>query len=162
MSDSIKFPLFPKHELSCDIVLGARFRNFAPERNWEHWQLLIDLLHCEGLNVGIAGTKGGCYNLQADVYAWDHTRGHTEGSVDLLKNCKVYCGIDSGVTHLASFLDTNSVIFRREYPGNYDLTGMFRRANKGKYMQLEDSAWDNPFTIAKGVIDAYSSCSIGK
>jgi ADP-heptose:LPS heptosyltransferase len=33
-------------------------------------------------------------------------------AIEMLKNCKLYIGFDSGATHLASFLGTNTFAFR--------------------------------------------------
>ena len=37
--------------LRAEVVLGVRRRDYAPERNWRHWQLLADLIRAAGYAV---------------------------------------------------------------------------------------------------------------
>lgn len=140
----IKFkPIAALVHPAVDICLGVRKRGFSPERNWEHWNTIASALRRIGLFVRLVG--GGDTSqteVESDTRAWEHPDRATAGTVDLLGRCKLYVGTDTGVSHLASLMDTPSLIFGHELPGMYDLTRIMERANKRYYRRLRNAAWD--------------------
>lgn len=152
LSDAVKFkpvrePALPK----VDVVLGVRNRRFVPECNFPHWQQVADTLRKQhGLTVGLAGLKSSSFDFEADVKAWDHPQGATYGSVDLLSDCRLYVGTDSGVSHLAALMDTPMVVWYRPHQGSPNETGVMQRANKRYCRRLDSGVAET----AEGVVTA--------
>jgi hypothetical protein len=155
LTDSIKF--FPKVAAELprvDVALGVRKRTFCPEKNWQHWEHLADLLQSVGLTVGLVGTKETSNDIRADARSWDHSGGATAGTVDLLSHCRLYVGTDTGTSHLAALMDVPQLTFRfvGQLQGNDDFLPMMERANRRYFRRLADSVWDRPDEVTGAVI----------
>jgi len=130
-----------------DIALAPRWRMFEVVRNNTHYPHIVKSLRAMGITVGLVGAAETSVQCAADTRAWDHPDGATAGTVDLLSRCILYVGTDSGVSHLAGLMDIPTLLFRKTYPGNTDLTGAVRRANRAWCKILGDSAWEDPEEI---------------
>lgn len=108
---SVKFPIqIPRGLPSVDVVIAPRRRGWEARRNYAHWPAVAQMLRERGLRVGIAGAEDTSAEMPADARAWEHPAGPTAGSADLLAGCRLYIGGDSGISHLAAFLDVPSLI----------------------------------------------------
>lgn len=153
LSSAVKFKPVARQVLpSVDIVCGVRNRRFGSEANWRYWNPLIKYLRQLGYLVGLAGKQDTSFELEADVRAWDHQDGPTAGTVDLLTNCRLYIGTDSGVSHLAALMDTPMIAFYFEHPGRPDQTGLMRRSNKNLFHRLPNFVWNDPEKVLGAVI----------
>jgi hypothetical protein len=134
---NIKFPIvaepyFPKYEL----VVATRKRQWAADRN-VNWDKVIERYRGR---IAIAGAQDSSvdYGLPS---AWQHPNGCSAGTIDLLNNCRWFLGSDSGVSHLAAFLNVPMVIIK-----NGCMTGMFRCSSSPVHIvdtmdQLLDTVW---------------------
>jgi ADP-heptose:LPS heptosyltransferase len=156
-SDGVKPKLVVPQKLpKVNIALAPRFRKFGEDANWEHWAFLVKTLRKLGFTVGLVGTKDTSHNLEADACAWDHPDGATSGSIDILLNCGLYAGGDTGSSHLAALMDTPMVVFPwRGNPGRPDLVGTMQRANKNMCKRLPDDAWKRPDEVLGSIIRFY-------
>jgi len=109
--DKVSFDLSPKlNDLKTDIVFGARYRNRSGYKNWKHWNELGVFLKDKGLSVSVVGLKEDSFFVEnADIHAYDFDVPQS-ATIELIKNCKLFIGSDTGTTHLASFLGKNVVI----------------------------------------------------
>jgi hypothetical protein len=154
LSDAVKFRPHVRRLLpTVDVALGVRKRDFVHDKNWTHWTLLSRVLRRCGFTVGLVGAKASSFvDLAADVHAWDHQDGDTAGSIDLMQQCRLYVGTDSGISHLAALMDTPMLVFRRDSPGNPDWRGVMERANKAFFRALDDAAWFRPDEVVGAVL----------
>lgn len=154
MSDAPGFKYTPtvSHYLpSVHIVLAPRNRAFDTTRNWKHWNRLSDNLRSAGLMVGCAGRRETSHDIAADAYAWDHPYGDTAGTVDLLRHCDLYVGVDSGISHLAALMDTPTLIIQSpDQPHN--MFDLMKRANKSGVEILQQEAWYEPELVEEHVL----------
>src|SRR4029079_17061837 len=94
--------------------LGTRQREYRPQRNWTRWAYLIDALKGEGYCIGLVGQQATSFDSPlVDLRAWD-VGNDAAANIEMLQQCKVYIGTDSGTSHLAALVSAPSVIFR--YP----------------------------------------------
>ena len=138
--DTIKFKPKVEHLLpNVDIVVAPRRRAFCNERNYRHWTNVVKELR-KKYTVGIAGNPDYSFQLDADAYAWNHPGGHTEGTIDLLQNCKLFVSTDTGVGHLGAFLDTPMLVFRND---DHGYMGVIKKANQNSCKRLW-GIWNDP------------------
>ncbi|MGO9935475.1 MAG: glycosyltransferase family 9 protein [Steroidobacteraceae bacterium] len=167
LSDAVKFqPGARSLQPAVDVALGVRRRNFVHDKNWPHWQMLVRVLNAHGLSVGLVGSKASSVaELPARARAWDHADGDTAGTVDILRQCRLYVGGDSGTSHLAALMDVPMMVFRRELPGNPDWRGAMERSNKRYFKKMDDAAWFRPDEVIGSVfrclteLDGYLDCA---
>ncbi len=136
-----------------DVVLSPRKRTFDTTRNWAYWSDLAAFLRNRGLTIGIVGRKDTCDSFLADAYAWNHPEGDTAGSIDLLANCHLYVGTDSGLTHLAGLIDTPTLVVK-PYESE-SILGVARRANKRFFCVTPPADWDNPDAVFDAALRSY-------
>lgn len=137
---------------SVDVVLGARRRTHIPERNWEHWQWLVDVLCARGLQVGVAGLQDTSWNLDGVVNAWEHPGGPTAGCLELLDNCRLYVGTDTGVSHLAALMSVPIVLF--SHPTIYlqhKMVDEIRAGTAGRFTDLGVRGWEDHSLLANTI-----------
>lgn len=109
----VQFELRPKlRGLNFDIILGTR--NLRKDRrrrkmNWGRWQELADLLIANGLTVGVIGREKSSFAVKGCTHSWD-CGNDGDCVVEMMQNCKVYVGVDSGVSHLACFLRKPTIL----------------------------------------------------
>jgi hypothetical protein len=147
----LTFPLTPalRRGLAVDVVLGCRRREFAPQRNWPHWTPLVERLKAEGLRVGVIGRQDDlpC----ADIRSWDY--GDASAVVELLQECALYIGTDTGTSHLAAFCSTPAIIFRD--PGPWPQVQHMAQSTR-QYFQFLLRRWKHPDEVATAAL-AYLS-----
>lgn len=102
---NIRYKLNPKtNNIKTDVVLGARKRSRTSGKNWKYWNELGALLKEKGLSYSVAGVKDQSYYVDgAECYAWQY-ESPSDASIEMIQNCSLYIGSDTGVTHLASFI----------------------------------------------------------
>ena len=122
-----------------DVCLGVRSRMFCPERNWPHWQQLANAIIAAGYTVAVVGRRDTAPDLVGQSY---HTDGDTNSAIELLRNCQLYIGQDSGNSHLAATVGALMLIFREEDGGSRNLVPRMKEVNSD-IVYLPD-AWGTP------------------
>ena len=101
--------------------------------NWNRWQELVDLLASKGLTVGAVGSGKSSFILKNCQNSWDF--GDEDSAVEMLQNCQVYVGVDSGCTHLAAFLQAAMLVL----PLNVKWMRLISAVNKNaKFITLSE------------------------
>ena len=139
---NIKFPLKVNNYFSSyDVIISPRYRLIASNRNL-NWDSLISNL--SGYKIGIAGHPD-TSTKYTYTSAWEHPDGTTAGTIDMLGNCKVYIGGDSGVSHLAAFMGIPSIIVH-----HFGMTGIIRKTNPNTIVVKNmEEAWSALLKLEK-------------
>lgn len=130
--------------LRADVVIGTRKREFAPEKNWQHWQRVADALEDASLTFAVIGEKSTSEDLTGQEC---HTGDlDTDAAIELLQNCRLYIGTDSGGSHLASTVGCPMLVFREPRNGMRDFVPRMQLVNPGRVEHLADG-WDEPDAV---------------
>jgi hypothetical protein len=87
--------------LKVDVCVGVRNRAFLPEKNYPHWPYIASRLREKGLTFAVIGNRQTSVPLEGQTcISGDY--GDWDSAVELLQNCKVFIGTDSGGAHLSS------------------------------------------------------------
>lgn len=98
-----------------DILIHARNRTLATERNWDYykWEQLVELLIKDGYRVASIGTKKDAIHPINATYCYaDYPLDYT---VALMNKAKLVVGPSSGPMHLASLCGTPHLVWSIEY-----------------------------------------------
>jgi ADP-heptose:LPS heptosyltransferase len=152
----VKFMPTVKRKLNpVDVVLGARLRG-NNSRNFAHWEWLASELIRRGLSVGVAGDSATSapMTLTCIERAWDHPDGPTFGSVNLLADCRVYCGVDSGMSHLAALMDTPMIVLQQDLRRGPPAHIHVMKAANHRYLKIVEqlSAWNYPEILLQEIV----------
>jgi hypothetical protein len=134
-----------KRGLQADVMLGIRYREFCPEKNWttDKWNAVAAGLMAAGFTVAVAGKRP--YTLDVDHQLF-HTGDYpdTDATVEALQNAKLFISTDTGVAHLAALVKTPSLLFR--HPGHHrDYIPIMTEINRNTYPI--NQCWNNPQRI---------------
>jgi hypothetical protein len=133
--------------LHADIVMGIRHRQFAPERNWTHWQTVADQLTANGISFAVVGVRPTTLDLNGQTaHSADYD---TDAAIELLENAKLYVGTDTGTSHLAATVGAPMLLFREVKSGSRDMFDRMAAVNRGKLSIVSDG-----WTDAQAVISA--------
>jgi hypothetical protein len=142
---------YKKRGLAPDVVLCCRKRDHAPQRNWQHWVKVVSYLEDNNLTYGIVGQQETSYEFPKAQYpSWDYQ--DSDAAIEMLSNCKLYIGTDTGVSHLASLVKAPMLVFRYPSPGDYT----FRmRLNQPKSFQIVEQGWTRPEDVILAISQAF-------
>ena len=146
-----KIPVKPKKAqgLQVDVCIGVRNRSFLPDKNYKHWQFIADKLRNAGLTYAvIAASNSGCdlhgQKYMSGDYGWD-------GAIELLQNCKLFIGTDSGGGHLASIANGCPMIVQRVPDALANTTRSWiermKQTTTHKVVEVPAHDWDDPDTM---------------
>jgi Glycosyltransferase family 9 (heptosyltransferase) len=134
--------------LIADVVLGIRKRGFAPEKNWPHWHMLAAMLRAEGLTFAVAADRLTSFDLQGQVcHSGDYD---TDAAVELMSNCRVYVGTDSGASHLAATVGSPMVVWRLDREQHRDLLPRMQQVNPD--VTIVPQGWDHPRDVLHAIL----------
>lgn len=140
--------------LEIDVALGVRRRRYVPARNWPHWHWLGMAINEIGRSFCVIG--GNETSSDVDGQQW-HTRGDTGGAIATLQRCRLYVGTDSGTSHLAAEVGARMLIFRESATGSRDLTGRMAAINPGRVEIMPASAWSDPESVGRRIVEIFKS-----
>jgi hypothetical protein len=135
--------------LDVDICIGTRRREMCPDKNYQHYPAIADYLNKRGITFAIIGNRETSFPLTGMKYmSGDYD--DLNSAIELLQNCKLYVGQDSGGAHLASLCKGSDMIVQivrgdkhRRFIGH-----IIENTNR-KVTLVHDSYWENP----QGIID---------
>lgn len=108
----VVFPIRPslRQGLAVDVAVATRKRAYATDRNFDGWAQVVAQLRSLGLRVGLVGTRDQSVDCDADLKTWEHPP-LGDAVVETLQQCRLFIGGDTGVAHLAAFLQIPMVVF---------------------------------------------------
>lgn len=83
-----------------DVVVCPRRRSYGEDKNWPHWQGLIDVLGADGWTVFAAGAPDSSFDVHGCARAWDYAR-CLDASIQAMHSAYVVVATDAGLAHLA-------------------------------------------------------------
>jgi hypothetical protein len=111
-------------------------------------------LKAEGFTVGLIGRQETSFDLpSADVRSWEYD--DASANIELLQNCKLYLGTDTGTSHLAAFCSTPMIVFRD--PGPWPLVDRMAQTTKSFFKFLPE-AWDSPPQVIEAALSYLNAC----
>lgn len=134
--------------LKVDVCIGTRFRQIGQERNWFHWQRVADALTAEGLTFAVIGTRPTAPDLKGQKY---HTGDFdTDAAIELMQNCSLYLGTDSGNTHLASAVGAEVLVIKGHRGDGF--IPIMETANPGRVHFLP-GGWEEPSMVIAAALE---------
>ena len=142
--------------LKLDVAIAPRYKNLFPQRNFDHWNIIVDYLLDAGLKVGVIGKQQETYLFKNKgvIYSFEQDD-PSETSLNLLSNCKFFIGTDSGVAHVYHNLLKPCFLFRTATQNGPNEIASYPLINKNCYVKLlTDNSTEY---IAKNVIKEIDS-----
>lgn len=147
-----------KRNLQVDICIGTRKRGMTPSNNYQQWPEIAAYLSERGLTFAIIGNEDSSFPLLGSKYM-SGDFGGIDGAVELLQNCKLFLGTDSGGAHLAALCAGCDMVVHEtptmangEYPRRF-IARMISSTMK-KVTVIPRDEWDSPSAFIK-IIDEY-------
>jgi hypothetical protein len=138
-----KFKLNPAnyYNVKTDIVIVPRKRESRKQSNFMQWEKVIGILNDHGYSVGCVGSEEESFKLKnSKINSWDYDD-NSSAAIELLNNCKLYLGLDTGVSHLAAFMSTPMIIFSDANPKLY-ASNYLKRMTSGYFLDLGKNVRD--------------------
>lgn len=127
--------------IRADIIISPRNRTSRSENNFLQWEELIDFFNTNGYSVGCVGSKEHSLKLRNSfVNSWDY-KDNASAVIELLNNCKLYLGLDTGVSHLASIISVPMIIFSHSRQKSY-FAWMMEQATLNYFLDLGNNVQD--------------------
>jgi hypothetical protein len=162
----LKLSPLVNYGLNPQVIICARRRKCIGDesdhgrRNFKRWPTIVRALKNAGYSVGAIGERETTYELTGiDVVSWRFPR-RSDATLEMLNNCQLYIGTDTGPTHLAALLGTPMVLFRNKSDISYDLIVKsikpIVRASKG-YVNVIDEGWEHPEQVIRAALSFLSN-----
>ena len=116
-----KFKLFPRtvNNIKVDVAISPRKRESRKGSNFLCWEEIIEKFNKEGYTVGCIGSEEESFKLKnSSANSWDYDD-KASASIEMLSNCKLYIGLETGVSHLAGFMSIPTIMFSHANPKLY-------------------------------------------
>lgn len=138
-----KFKLEPKQKLNLnvDVVISPRYRQSRPHFNFSNWDNIIEKLNEKNLVVGSIGSKDQSLKLsKSKINSWDYFD-NLSAIIEMLQNCKLYVGLDTGVSYIACFMNIPTIIFSHAN-NRYYRTDLLSKLNSNYFLDLGKNVQD--------------------
>ena len=137
-----------------DVAIGSRNKGLFEYKNYNHWDHISECLSNEGYRVCVVGNKNFSSGIMKAFPSWS-LGDDSKNSCVFLKSSKIYLGTDCGISHLACFLQTPTILIdhpnREEY--RWMGEGMMKqlcKTNKSFIKRIK--AWDNPDLVVEEAV----------
>lgn len=135
-----------------DITIGTRKKKSHESGNYQHWNKISKQLTDSGIKVAVVGHKDFSSNLCGAYHSWQFGN-NSISSCLFLCSSKLYLGTDSGISHLACFLQIPSIIIS---PPNILVWGrgnmLKQLSNTNKNFIKTVDGWDNPDLVVSEIL----------
>jgi len=145
-----RFDLKPKttQNINVDIVISPRNRKQRTENNFLYWKDIINRLNKEGFTVGCIGHKNYSIKLEnSAINSWDFND-NASAIIELLQNCKLYLGLDTGTTYIAALLSVPIIMFSHANQQWY-FSNFIRELTTNYFLDLGKEVYDYNIVIDK-------------
>jgi len=154
-----KIPFKPQPRLiSVDVVIGVRNRQFCPEKNWPHCQAVADRLTAAGYTFAVMGAKETSFDLAGQSFHTGDLDLSTDAAIELLQNCRLYIGSDSGGSHLAATVGAPMLVFRLERDDHRNFLPRMALVNPQNVEIV--AGWNDPQAVADRALQILSGQSL--
>ena len=134
-------PLKPRlRGLKVDVCIGTRARRMDVSKNWQHWGQVARALQAMGMTIAVIGTRETSYPIDGAVMSGDY--GDVDAAVELLQNCTLFLGGDSGCAHLAAAVGAKMLVM--PVPVSKRYLSRMELANPGRVDFFPDDFWNDP------------------
>ena len=100
-----------KQNANVNVVISPRGRKSRPENNCRFWNEIVYELNKRGYSVGCVGQKATSIEVEGSLLnSWDYAD-NASASLEMMQNCQLYLGIDTGTSHFASLLSVPMIVF---------------------------------------------------
>lgn len=147
-----KFKLSPRtiNNLKVDVVINPRNRESRKENNFLYWEYVIEEMNSKGYSVGCIGSKEESFVLKnSAVNSWDF-EDRSSACIEMLSNCKLYIGLDTGASHLAAFMSVPMIIFSHANPDLY-CSNFMERITENYFLDLGKHVQDNSLIVSSAL-----------
>lgn len=118
-----------------DVVISPRNKLARKDNNFEHWEDFIKIMNNNGYSAGCIGSKESSFEIpQSIMNSWAFTN-NGRASIEMLSHCKLYVGLDTGPSHLASFMSIPMIVFQHNDP-NSSGTWVIEKMTQGWFCDL--------------------------
>jgi hypothetical protein len=137
-----------KRGLKADICIGTRFRKMGEQKNYVGWEQVASYLTSKGLTFAIIGSNESSYDLEGSIcMSGDYC--DLDAAVELLQNCKLFIGTDSGAAHLAALVNHSPIIIQKVPTVNMTTTtdvfiDKMRQMTDHEVIPLDLGSWNQP------------------
>lgn len=138
-----------KKGFDLDVIISPRKRGDRSENNYDQWEYIAEQLIEKGYSVGAVGTQEQSQVIKGVVNSWDQPN-NFDNIIEMIKNCKLYLGLDTGVSHLASLLHVSMIVFSHSNQ-RYYLTHFMEQNNINYFKDLGKKVKDPNIIINKAV-----------
>lgn len=145
-----KVKLKPKtlKNIKADIIISPRYRKGRSENNFLEWEKLINIFNKKGYSIGCIGSKEQSLRIRnSNINSWDY-KDNTSAIMELLNNCKLYLGLDTGISHLASIMSIPMIVFSHVNQKHY-LTNFMEKANNNYFLDLGKNVKNTDIIVNK-------------
>lgn len=155
-SHKYQFELTPlvENDLCADIIISPRNKKCRPDNNFGEWDKFIEIIKKRGFKIGLIGSKSSSSLIKdCDCFSWKY-EDNASACIEMLKKCKLYVGLDTGTSHLASFMNVPMIVFQANRP-NSSSTWIMRKMTKNYFCDLGHNV--SVDTVIKKVLEYLES-----
>jgi len=117
-SHLFRFELKPLEEIKglyADIIISPRNKKCRADNNFD-WTEFCNVLVSSGHTIGCVGAEDTSQKLlNSAKNSWDY-EDNASAAIQLLRDCKLYVGLDTAPSHLASFVSVPMIVFQHNNP----------------------------------------------
>lgn len=118
-----------------DVVISPRNKLARHDNNFEHWEDFAKVMNDNGYSVGCVGSKESSFQIpQSIMDSWEFSD-NARAAIEMLAHCKLYVGLDTGPSHLASFMSVPMIVFQHNNP-NSSGTWVIEKMTEGWFCDL--------------------------
>lgn len=118
-----------------NVVISPRLRSSRPENNFLGWDYVCKRLKDKGYSIGCVGSANGSMKIkESSINSWDYGD-NSSACISMLKNCDLYLGLDTGVSHLASMISCPIIVFSHANQ-KYYLTSFMKNLTTNYFKDL--------------------------
>lgn len=142
-----------KQNIHFDVIICPRKRPKGSDRNWGHWEELVDILNSYDLSVFACGSESSSCTGVNCPKSWEYKR-FLDATIEAIQNSKIVVCTDSGIAHLSVQCGRRTLIINNNNK-NGKRPVKWSRFDRQNHMNCEiiniNDSWDRPENIAKKI-----------
>jgi len=149
----------PKSTLNipyCDVLIGARKRQLASNKNFQHWQKIVDCCKELGKTVGVIGLRDTSFHLEHVDYNSFDLEDTANGVVAMLSNCGLVINTDSGLAHLTTLMQKEQMVIQVNPRKHKGRMGWIQGNRPERITSIPYRAFKDPNIIMSKIIEYFT------